>query len=146
MVAAMTRTFDRRRCSLGADLLQLAGLEEAQQQPLHAQGHLADFVEEHRPLVRHLELARLVPIGAGEAALHVPKQLRFEKRLGQARAVHRDERTRRSSAAHMKTMRDHLFAGAALAGDQHLCIGARNARNFLFDIEKRRAPSDQGSK
>ena len=33
------------------DLLQLAGLQEAQQQALHPQGHLADFVEEDGALV-----------------------------------------------------------------------------------------------
>ena len=38
--------------AVGADLLQLAGLEEAQQQPLHAERHLADFVEEDRALGR----------------------------------------------------------------------------------------------
>ena len=77
--------------ALGADLLQLAGFEEAEQQPLHAQRHLADFVEEDGAFVGGLELARLVAIGAGEAALHVTEELGFEQRLGQAGAVDRDE-------------------------------------------------------
>ena len=78
--------------ALGADLLDLAGLEEPQQQPLHPQRHLADFVEEDGAVVGHLELAGLVAVGAGEAALHVAEQLRLEQRLGDAGAIDRHER------------------------------------------------------
>ena len=69
------------------DLLQLPGLEEAQQQALHAHRHLADLVEKHRALVGVFELAGLVAVGAGEAALDVAEQLGFEQRLGDAGAV-----------------------------------------------------------
>ena len=92
LVAAMTRMLTVARDPIGADLLQLAGLEEAQQQALHAQRHLADFVEEQRAAVGHFELALLVAIGAGEAALHVAEELRLEQRLGQAGAVDGHER------------------------------------------------------
>ena len=85
LVAAMTRTSTRPHRAVGADLLQLAGLEEPQQQALHAQRHLADFVEEDRAAVGQFELARLVAVGAGEAALDVAEQLRLEERFGQAR-------------------------------------------------------------
>ena len=43
-----------------------------------------------RAAVGHLELARLVAIGAGEAALDVAEQLRLEQRFRQAGAVDRD--------------------------------------------------------
>ena len=76
---------------VGADLLQLTGLEEPEQQALHAQRHLADLVEEDRAAIGDFELAGLVPIGAREAALHVAEQLRFEERLGDAGAVDRHE-------------------------------------------------------
>ena len=82
---------DDAAAAVGADLLQLAGLEEAQQQALHAQRHLADFVEEDRAHVGGFELARLVAIGAGEAALDVAEQLGLEQRFGQAGAVDRRE-------------------------------------------------------
>ena len=90
-VAAMTRTLVALRDPLGADLLDFAGLEEPEQQPLHPQRHLADLVEEDRAVVGHLELAGLVAIGAGEAALHVAEQLGLEQRLGNAGAVDRHE-------------------------------------------------------
>ena len=50
------------------------------------------------PLVGHLELAGLVAVGAGEAALHVAEQLRLEQRLRQAGAVDGDERALRPRA------------------------------------------------
>ena len=51
------------------------------------------------PVVGDLELAGLVAIGAGEAALHVAEQLRFEQRFGQAGAVDRHERPVGAGAA-----------------------------------------------
>ena len=41
--------------------------------------------------MRELQLAALVAIRAGEAALDVAEELRFEERFGEAGAVHRDE-------------------------------------------------------
>ena len=49
---------DARVRAVGADALNFAGLEEAQQHDLHARAHLADFVEEHGAVRRHLEQAR----------------------------------------------------------------------------------------
>ena len=46
-----------------------------------------DFIEKRRAVVRHFELARLVAIGAGEAALDVAEQLGFQQGLGKARAI-----------------------------------------------------------
>ncbi len=82
---------------VGADFLQLAGLEEPEQHALHPQGHLADLVQEDRAAVAHFELAGLVPVGAGEAALDVTEQLGFEEGLGNAGAVDGDERLARRS-------------------------------------------------
>ena len=49
---------------IGPYLLQLAGLHESEQQSLHPHRHLADFVEENRPLICELELPGFVAIGA----------------------------------------------------------------------------------
>jgi hypothetical protein len=77
---------------LGADLLDFTGFQVTQQKSLHAQRHLADFVEEDRAVVGHLELAGFVPVGAREAALHMAEQLRFEQRFRNAGAVDGHER------------------------------------------------------
>ncbi len=127
----MTRTLTRPRDAIGADLLQFTGFHESQQQPLHPQRHLADFVEKDTAAVRHLELALLVAVGAGEAPLHVSEELRLEQRFRQAGAVHCDERALRPRAALVNGVRDELFADAALTGDEHLRIGSRNAIDLL---------------
>ena len=87
---------------------------------LHAQAHLADLVEEDRAPVRGLQLARLVAVGAGEAALDVAEQLRLEQRLGQAGAVHRHERVTASPRARVNAAREQILADAGLSRDEHL--------------------------
>ena len=66
-----------------AEPRELAVLEHLQQLRLQRRAHLADLVEEHRPVVGELELAGLVLDGAGESAALEPEQLRFEQ-LGRA--------------------------------------------------------------
>ena len=123
---------DDASAAIGADLLQLAGLEESQQQALHPQRHLADFVEEDRAHVGSFELSWLVAIGAGEAALHVTEQLGLEQCLGQASAVDRREDMAGSRAARMDRARDDFLADAALARDQNLRVGPGNTVDFLL--------------
>ena len=130
-VAAMTRTLTRAHGAIGADLLQFAGFEEPQQQTLHPERHLADFVEEDAPAVGHLELALLVAIGAREAALDVAEELGFEQRFGQAGAVDGDHGPRGARAALMDRVRHELLADAALAGDEHLRVGPGDALDLL---------------
>ncbi len=136
---------DASHRAVGADLLQLAGFQEPQQQALHAQRHLADFVEEDGAAVGHLELARLVAIGAGEAALDVAEQLRLEQRFGQAGAVDGDDGARGARAALVDGVGDELLADAALAGDKHLGVGTRDALDLLRELGNRRAAADQFS-
>ena len=50
---------ERRQPAIGPDALNLAGLEKAQQQRLHAQAHLADFVHEDRAAVGRSSQPRL---------------------------------------------------------------------------------------
>ena len=78
---------DARVRAVGADALNFAGLEEAEEHHLHARAHLADFVEEDGAVRRHFEQARLVAVGAREAAAHVAEQLGFEQRVRQSGAV-----------------------------------------------------------
>ncbi len=134
---------DAAHRAIGADLLQLAGLQEPQQQALHAQRHLADFVEEDGAAVGHLELALLVAIGAGEAALHVAEELGLEQRFGQAGAVDGDHGAGGTRAPLMDRVRDELLADAALAGDQDLRIGARDALDLLRQFPNRGAAPNQ---
>ena len=75
-----------------ADAPDLALLEHAQELHLHLRADLADLVEEERPAVGLLEEAALRGGRARERAPLVPEELTLEDRLGERRAVHRDER------------------------------------------------------
>ena len=55
----------------GADSLEGAFLQNAEQLGLHFEGDVADFVEEERAAVGQLEAADLVAVGARERALDV---------------------------------------------------------------------------
>ena len=132
------------RAVVGADRLDLAGLEEAEQQRLHAQRHLADFVEEHRAAVGRLEQAGLVAIGVGEAALDVAEELRLEQRVGQAGAVERDERLRAARAALVNQLRGDFLADAAFAGDEHLGVGARGGGDVAVERARCRGGTHEG--
>ena len=100
----------------------------------HAQRHLADFVEEQRPGVRHFELARLIAVGAGEAAADVAEQLRLEQRFGEAGAVDGDEGARRAQAPGHDLTGDDFLADAALAGDQNLDVRTRDAIDLFAQV------------
>ena len=134
---------DPRLRVVGADRLDLAVLEKPQQQRLHAQAHLADFVEKQRAAMRELELAALVAVGAGEAALDVAEELRLEERFGDAGAVHRHERRQPAAGVAMDVARDHVLAHAALAGDQDLGRALRRPRGHGEQFRHGRAGDDE---
>ncbi len=134
---------DAAHRSIGADLLQLAGLHEPQQQALHAERHLADFVEEDAAAVGHFELALLVAIGAREASLDVPEQLGLEERFRQAGAVDRHHRAICARAALMDGVRHELLADAAFPGDEDLGVRPRDPVDFLRQLDDHGARADQ---
>ena len=107
--------------------MDFAVLQEAQQDALHARAHLPELVEEQGAAVGELQLAQLVAVGAGEAALHVPEQLRLEQRLGDAGAVHRHIFTSSSRRVGVDMPGDDVLAHAAFAGNQHLGVAAGDA-------------------
>ena len=95
LVAVIEPDVHARVRAVGADALDLASFEEAEEHDLHARAHLADFVEEHRAVGRHFEQPGLVAVRARETAADMAEQLRFEQGIGQPGAVERDERRRR---------------------------------------------------
>jgi len=131
------------RCRVGADFLDLAGLKESQQQPLHTDRHLADFVEQDRAGAGDFELTRLVAVRAGEAPLHVTEQLRFEQRVGQSCAVHGNERLGGARTRRVEGLRDELLPAPALTGDQDLRIRSRDAPHRVAQLGERGTVSDQ---
>ena len=104
-----------RRRSIGADGLELARLQHAQQLRLKIERQVADLVEEAGAALREPEAAFLPPVGAGERPLLVAEQLGLEERLGDRAAVERDERLAPAVAQAMHGLRHELFSGSGLA-------------------------------
>src|SRR5205823_5426771 len=69
---------------LSADPLDLVLLQRPEDLRLEIQRQIADLVEEQRPAVRQLELAQLLPVGAGEGAALVAEELALTRLAGMA--------------------------------------------------------------
>ena len=127
-------------CLGRADAHEDAGFEHAQQLDLQVRRHLGDLVEEQRAAVRALEETLMLPFCAREAALLVPEQLAFDQVGGDRTAVDGDERAIAAPAEVMHGARDELFAGSALAGDEHAECRAGHPRDLLVHrLHRRRA-------
>ena len=77
----------------------------------------------------------LFALGAGECALHVAEQLRFEERLGQCAAIERHERPIAAQRIEVDGAGNPFLAGARFAGDEHRAVGARDLLDQLEDGE-----------
>ena len=115
-----------RHFGVGADRADRLLLDRAQQLDLHRQRQLGDFVEEQRAAVGGLEQARLVGMGAGEAALLVAEELAFHQLGGDRAAVDRHERPGRARALLVDRARDQFLADAGFAGDVDRRLAARD--------------------
>ena len=102
-----------------ADALDLAGLERSKQFDLGLERKLADLVEEQGRAVGILEAADMAVEGAGEGALLMAEQHRFDEILGDCAAIDGDHRLAAARARGVDRLGDHFLARAALALDQH---------------------------
>jgi hypothetical protein len=79
----------------------------------------------------------------GKRACLVPEQLTLDQLARDPGAVDRNERAVRTRAVLVNCFRDHLLAGAALAGDQHRPIGARDEPQLVGEPAHRTTAADQ---
>ena len=128
---------------LGADALQLAGLQRPQQLGLRLRAQVADLVEEERPSVGQLEPAQPPLGGAGERAPLVAEHLRLDQVARNGRAVDRHERPVRRRLRRVDRRGHQLLAGSRLAGDEHARLGGRHPRNQRPHLLHRGAVADQ---
>ena len=129
--------------ALGAEPLQLAGLERAEQLGLGFGAEIADLVEEQRPLVRQLEPAEPALGGAGERAPLVPEHLGLDEVPRDGGAVDGDERARRPAARPVDRRGRQLLPGAALAGEEDAGLGGRDPGHQGPDLRHGRALTHQ---
>src|SRR5437868_5540378 len=111
------------------EILELAFLDRAQQLRLQIHPQIADLVEKQRAVGRQLELAELLPVGAGEGAALVAEQRALGELARNRREVHRDERRVAIAGLAMDQAREQFLAGAALAENQH----RRRELGYLLD-------------
>src|SRR5215467_11098691 len=114
---------------IGADRLYLAGLCKPQEDGLHAEAHLAEFVQEQRAAFGLPHQARLVAIGAGEASPHMAEEFRFKQRFGNAAAIEGNEGAGISEAVAMNLLSNELLSDACFSNDKHLRVGTCRLEN-----------------
>ena len=125
--------------AVGAQALQLATLQHAQELGLHGQRELAHFVEEQGAVVGLLEFAAPLGQRASEGAAHMAEQLALDQVVGQGRAVDADQRLAGAARLRVHGLRHQLFAGAGFAGDQHAQIAGCHQRNVFVQLAHGRA-------
>ena len=121
----------------GAERLDLALLQHAQQLGLQAEIHLRDLVEQQRAAVRLHELTDAARLRAREGALLVTEQQRLEHLVGDRGAIDGDERARAALRVRVNEARKHFLAGAALAVQEHRHVALRDARRELEQLAAR---------
>ena len=82
------------------------------------------------------------PDRAGERAAHVAEELGLEQRLGNRAAVDRDEPVGAPRAVVVNRARDHLLAGAGLAGNQDRAVRPRDRLEHLEERLHRPAAAE----
>ena len=120
---------------LGADGIDFAFLQRAQQLDLHVEAQFADFVEEQRAAVGFLEFAQMLVAGAGERALLVAEQDGFDQVLRNGAAIDGDERLAGAFRRALDGAGDQFLAGAGFAFDQDRnvdCAARVPRRNTCF--------------
>ena len=102
-----------------ADRTNFLFLNRAQEFGLEVDGKLADFVEKHSATFGDGEQSFLGLIGAGEGAFDIAEEFALDQRGHQRTAVDGDERLVVERSGVVNGARDHFFAGAAFAENQH---------------------------
>ena len=120
-------------CLRGADALELAGFENAQQLGLLANGDVGDFVEKERAAVGELEAADAIGAGVGECAFDVAEDLALEGAFREAAGVDGNQGHARAGRSGVEELGDDLFAGAVFAGDEDVGVGGTDLRDELED-------------
>jgi hypothetical protein len=101
--------------------------------------NVAHFIEQEGAAAGALEAPQASLGGPGVGALFGTKELRLEDGLGQRRAVHGDKGPLGARRQRVQRPRAQLFAGAALAGEQHRGLRRRHLLN------RRRHGADRGA-
>ncbi len=104
---------------VAAHALETALLQHAQQLDLHRQAHVADFIQQQRAALGHLEAALARAERASEGTLLVAEQFAFQQVRRNRAAVDGHERAIAARRMFVDGARHHFLAGAGFAQHQH---------------------------
>ena len=105
--------------------------------------HLADFIQEDGAGIGQIELAQLLPVGPGEGALLIAKQLAFQQLVRDGSAIHFDERFLAAARLRIDHARHHFLARTAFATDQHRGSGVRHLLDGVLHLFHPRTGSEE---
>src|SRR5262249_15488469 len=99
--------------------------------------HFANFVQQNRPFIALLELARLGSLSSSKCASLISKKFAFQELGRQCRAVHLQQRPMRTDRHLVDESGENLLSYSALAEQEdrniHLC-DQRNLSANLFHL------------
>src|SRR5580765_1891752 len=102
-----------------ANALDLTFLNRAEQFRLEVETQISNLIEEEGPIAGQLELAELLPVGAGERPSFVAKERALGELARNRREVDGDEGRIELSGLAMNQPREQFLACAALAEDEY---------------------------
>ena len=107
--------------------------------------HLTDFVKKQHPARRQFDLSGLREMRSRERAALEPEQLRLEQRVGQCRAIDRDERAAAARRGTMDEPRHHLLSHTGLALQTRCSVRRRDLDRPPQHFMPGRAPADRAA-
>ncbi len=108
---------------VGAEALDLALLQQAQQLDLDIQAHALDLVEKEGAAAGVFEFADTALLGPGEGALFVAEEFALHHGFGEGAGVDGDEGAVAAIRQVVQGTGHHLLAGTGFAMDEHICLG-----------------------
>ena len=127
---------------VGAQALDFAVLQSAQQLGLDGERQFADFVQEQRAAFRRLDAAGALAVGARESPLEVPEQFALGQRFGQGRAVDLHQRPAGATRCAMQMPGKQLLADTRLAQQQYGQFRFGHDVEFVQQFQQLRALSN----
>ncbi len=129
---------------IATDPLETPIFDNPQQLLLDGERGLGDLVEKKRAAIGELEAREPPPHRPGEGARLMTEELAVEQALGERGAVHLDEGLGPARREVVEAGSNELFAGAALADDQHRAVERRHQRNMGEHVAKGGGLAEKG--
>ena len=116
-----------------SNLVDFFFLKEPQDFDLSLRLELSDFIEKHRSAHGHLDFALTISDRAGERGAGVAKQLGFQERIRNGRAVDDHERLALAGTVVVDGLGQKLFSGSTSSANEYLRVNPGRLSRHLKD-------------